>query len=387
MCQISPSNSELPFSRRQRLSITGSIGDEDPYNKMSPPSPMAVSSMAKVEETNSVDTSVWTPLEVQLFSGSGSRYDPCEMAARRRVPQGLESASGTGARVEMRGRVSMVTPTMRSRQKYHEALWACFEAQTCQDKELVVLETYETSPSAFLQKKAKEDSRLLHVCIWVAPGEDFSVGLKRNMTLHLASGEYIVNFDDDDLYAACYAETMVEEMRSKALYAVTLSSWYNFYVGTGECTYSDPSSWEEWASNQEELDAILYGYGFSYAHRRHVSLESPYPDVRFAEDAPFFLGLRNLYGSDKVALLRDEIGICVHIMHHTNSAEVLGTDDIDDEDIDDLAIAKLAPFKAYRAAATLARQDGLLVTTIGEVLEALSGLAWADQRQPRVACA
>jgi len=281
----------------------------------------------------------------------------------------------------------MVTPTMWCRQKYHEALWACFESQTCPDKELVVLETYETSPSAFLRKKAREDSRLVHVCIRVAPGKDFSVGLKRNMTLHLASGEYIVNFDDDDLYAACYAETMAVEMRQKGLCAVKLSSWYNFYVGTGECTYSDPSSWDEWASNQDELDAILYGYGFSYAHRRHVSLESPYPDVRFAEDAPFFLGLRNLYGPDKVKLLRDEAGICVHIMHHTNSAEVLGTDDIDDEDIDDLAIAKLAPFKAYRAAATLARQDGLLVTTIGEVLEALSGLAWADQRQPRVACA
>jgi len=32
-------------------------------------------------------------------------------------------------------------------------------------------------------------------------GEDVSVGAKRTLTVLLASGEYCVNFDDDDLYA------------------------------------------------------------------------------------------------------------------------------------------------------------------------------------------
>mmetsp|Transcript_38019 Transcript_38019/g.109050 ORF Transcript_38019/g.109050 Transcript_38019/m.109050 type:complete len:173 (-) Transcript_38019:300-818(-) len=121
---------------------------------------------------------------------------------------------------------------------------------------------------------------------------------------------------------------------------------------------------------------------FSYAHRRHVSLESPYPDVRFAEDAPFLLGLRNLYGSDKVALLRDEIGICVHIMHRANSAQVLGAYDIDEEDIDELAIAKLTPFKLYRAAASLAAQqdESVVGSVIRDVIEALRALVWAEEK-------
>merc|ERR1719346_392165 len=203
----------------------------------------------------------WTKFEQDLFAQSSGIYDPTEMAKRRRVQCSIPEF-GTGSRLERLGRVSMVTPTMSSRQQYHQALWASFEAQTCEDKELVVLETYESSPSAFLQRKAVEDSRLVHVCIRVPAGGDFSVGLKRNMTLHLASGEYVVNFDDDDLYAAGYADAIVREMRSKGLQGATLSSWFNFYTGAGVCTHSDPGSWGEWASSPQELDAILYGYGF-----------------------------------------------------------------------------------------------------------------------------
>eukprot|EP00441_Pelagodinium_beii_P001947 CAMPEP_0197699808 /NCGR_PEP_ID=MMETSP1338-20131121/121107_1 /TAXON_ID=43686 ORGANISM="Pelagodinium beii, Strain RCC1491" /NCGR_SAMPLE_ID=MMETSP1338 /ASSEMBLY_ACC=CAM_ASM_000754 /LENGTH=86 /DNA_ID=CAMNT_0043283337 /DNA_START=36 /DNA_END=293 /DNA_ORIENTATION=+ len=86
---------------------------------------------------------------------------------------------------------------MSSRQQYHEQLWACFEAQDWPDKELVVVETYESTPSSFLAQKAKEDERFVHVAFQRDRHEDFSVGLKRDMTLHLASGEYVVNFDDD----------------------------------------------------------------------------------------------------------------------------------------------------------------------------------------------
>lgn len=356
------------------LRTVSSVGEEAGSLKMLPPSHIAVSSKSKAQ---AVDTSSWTTLERQLLVASRGRYDPRVMAVHRRLPHGLGASVGTGCRVEAPGRVSVVSPTMASRQRYHEALWACFEAQDVPDKELIVLETYETTPSPFLVKKAAEDPRLVHVCIKVVPGADFSVGLKRNMTLHLASGEFIVNFDDDDLYAPCYASTMVGEMRSKSLQGVTLSAWYNFYTTTGLCTYSDPSSWDEWASSEQELEAILYGYGFSYAHRRHASLEAPYPDVRFAEDAPFFLGLRRRYGENKVGLLRDEQGICMHIMHRANSAQVLGSCEVDDDELDSLAIVGLAPFQQYREAAPdddADEDEGLFGTLFDAVTAALAHL-------------
>mmetsp|Transcript_67417 Transcript_67417/g.188111 ORF Transcript_67417/g.188111 Transcript_67417/m.188111 type:complete len:265 (-) Transcript_67417:42-836(-) len=190
-----------------------------------------------------------------------------------------------------------------------------------------------------------EDSRIVHVCMQRPPGRDFTVGLKRNMTLHMASGEYIVNFDDDDLYAGCYVPTIVGEMDAKGLTAVTLSAWYNYYSGQGVCTYSDPEGWCEWARDESELEEILYGYGFSYSHRRAPSLNYPYPDVGFAEDAPFFLKLRDTFGNNKVVLWKDEEGLCVHIMHRANTAQVLGTKTISACEISKLAVTDLKPFQ------------------------------------------
>ena len=60
------------------------------------------------------------------------------------------------------------------------------------------------------------------------------------MTLHMATGEFIVNFDDDDLYAPGYVEKMVGLMQRERLVGVTLSAWYNYYTGKGVCTFSDP---------------------------------------------------------------------------------------------------------------------------------------------------
>merc|ERR550525_130839 len=137
------------------------------------------------------------------------------------------------------------------------------------------------------------------------------------MTLHLASGEYVVNFDDDDIYAPGYVAKMVGEMQQKGLDAVTLSAWYNYFVQSGVCGYSDPDSWGP--LDKEELDEVLYGYGFSYAHRRRVALVFPYPNVDFAEDAPFLLKLKEMLGSQKVALKEDRDGICMHMMHRANS--------------------------------------------------------------------
>merc|ERR1712176_850861 len=114
---------------------------------------------------------------------------------------------------------------------------------------------------------------------------------KRNMTLHLASGSVVCNFDDDDIYAANYVQKMVGEMQAKGLSAITLSSWYNYIVPRRVCAYSDPGSW--WGpADAEELEEVLYGYGFSYVHLRCISLVFPSPDVHFAEDAPFFLKLK-----------------------------------------------------------------------------------------------
>lgn len=261
----------------------------------------------------------WSLFEKDLYLQTDGVYHPGKMAHRRRLPTGRSPfpMSGTGVSEQVRGRVSVVSPTMSSRQHFHEQLWGCFEAQAWPDKELIVVETYVESPSAFLHQKAKEDRRLVHVSFKVDPEQDFTVGLKRDMTLHLASGEFVANFDDDDVYAATYLVKMVTHLVEQDLAALTLSHWFNYFVRSSTCGYSDRECWG--AADQEELEEVLYGYGFSYVHRRREALAMPYPNVEFAEDAPFMLTLRQELGDDKVGLKRDEEGICMHIIHRANS--------------------------------------------------------------------
>ena len=206
---------------------------------------------------------------------------------------------------EVLGRVSIVTSTTASRARFHPQLWQCFLDQTWADKELVVVETYHHEPSSFFQSIARVDSRLRSVAIKRPVGEDLTVGAKRNLTILLASGQYCVNFDDDDLYADRYVECMVTAMQRRNLVALTLSGWHNYFEARGSAGYSEPKSWDP--EDQDEMDEILYGYGFSYVHLRVMALFYPYPNLAFAEDAPFMLKLRQKMG--RVGLMEDVDGL------------------------------------------------------------------------------
>jgi len=238
---------------------------------------------------------------------------------------------------EVCGRVSVVTPTTASRARFHPQLWQCFLDQAWPDKELVVVETYEKEPSSFF--RSISDPRLKYLAIKRPEGEDLSVGAKRNLTVLLASGQYCVNFDDDDLYADRYVERMVGVMKSRSLVALTLSGWYNFFESRGTAGYSEPNSWDP--EDQKEMDEILYGYGFSYAHLRVMAMFFPYPNLRFAEDAPFMLRLREKFGHERVGLLEDVEGLCLHIVHSTSStpdpeiSHVLSEDELSDLAVSD----------------------------------------------------
>ena len=247
---------------------------------------------------------------------------------------------------EVCGRVSVVTPTTASRARFHPQLWQCFVDQSWPDKELVVVETYHDEPSSFFQQIARIDKRLKYVAIKRPVGEDLTVGAKRNMTILRASGQYIVNFDDDDLYADRYVERMVHEMKERNLVALTLSGWHNFFETRGSAGYSGPNSWDP--EDQNEMDEILYGYGFSYVHLRVMAVFFPYPNLAFAEDAPFMLKLREKMGDGRVGLLEDVEGLCLHVVHSTSST---GDPEISrqltEEELGDLAVSDCSGYDGF----------------------------------------
>ncbi|CAK9100868.1 unnamed protein product [Durusdinium trenchii] len=200
-------------------------------------------------------------------------------------------------------RVSVLTPTTAARAAFHAQLWQCFSAQTWPNKELVVVETYDSTveqPSSFFQDL--KDDRLVHVAL----AHDLNVGLKRNISVLMASGEYCVNFDDDDFYADGYVERMVGELQLRGLGALKLSAWHNYFESTGRCGYSTPHTWKE----DEERDNNVFGYGFSYVYRRELALAYPYPHLDFGEDAPFMLKLRD---GCRVGLMEDLEGVHIAV--------------------------------------------------------------------------
>ena len=268
-----------------------------------------------------------TPLETELEAVEGISLQQLEQPV-----------------AEVVGRVSVVTPTTASRARFHPQLWQCFVNQSWPDKELVVVETYHDEPSAFFESIARVDNRLKYVAIKCPVGEDLTVGAKRNATILLASGQYIVNFDDDDLYADMYVEHMVTTMQQRNLVALTLSGWHNFFEARGTAGYSGPNSWDP--EDQEEMDEILYGYGFSYVHLRVMALFFPYPNLAFAEDAPFMLKLRQKMG--RVGLLEDVEGLCLHIVHSTSSTpdpQISNT--LTEEELDDLAVSESTAYNEF----------------------------------------
>ncbi|CAJ1390542.1 unnamed protein product [Effrenium voratum] len=255
---------------------------------------------------------------------------------KRRSNPLASAAFGGLRRLGVLGRVSVLTPTSETRQHFHAQLWQCFLAQNWPDKELVVVETYQTEPSSILNIR---DPRLVHVTL----KEDLNVGTKRNLCVLLASGQYCVNFDDDDFYAEGYCEAMVSELVRRNLGALTFSAWYNYFEDRGTCGYSDPAAWD--CEDQAELEGDLYGYGFSYVHLRSLALQFPYPDLGFAEDAPFMLRLKNL---GRAGLVEDARGLCMHVVHRSSSCidpEV--SQILSEEELEDLLVFDSEAFQAY----------------------------------------
>eukprot|EP00435_Cladocopium_sp_Y103_P069384 s512_g33.t1 len=141
---------------------------------------------------------------------------------------------------------------------------------------------------------------------------------------------YCVNFDDDDLYATVYVESMVNELRQKrgcSCFQPALKC----KDGSGKAVVT-PDCWDP--EDHEEYEGILYGYGFSYVYLRALALSFPYPNLGFAEeplqgcsggrqsrlrDAPFMLKLREKMGPGRVGLKEDAEGLCLHIVHPSSS--------------------------------------------------------------------
>ena len=127
------------------------------------------------------------------------------------VASALRHRSALGALGD-RVLVSVVVPTMPSRRWAHRSLYECFRLQSWPRREMVVLETGgDGEDSAFWRGVARADRRVRYIY----ERKDMALGPKRNRFLKLVEGEVVAQFDDDDVYAPSYLDTMVAARAGK----------------------------------------------------------------------------------------------------------------------------------------------------------------------------
>lgn len=276
-------------------------------------------------------------------------------------------------RMPTKGRVSVIVPTTEARRSFHESLWESFAEQKYADKELVIVETYHTRPSGFLSELAREDPRVTYICFRrrLPNGKqaeaadrrpllggrnehyDFSVGLKRNIALYLASGEFAAHFDDDDLYAPNYLTVTLKKLKSSKASALKLSTWFVIDLKDGAITQCDPMSQGilpgyRRSADQGEKEKRLYGCGHSYVYWRSAALSHPFKDVNAGEDYDFVGRILDEGGKPAVALMKDTEGLCLHVQHGKNLTECIPARDISDwSEINKLEFSQCPGFKRY----------------------------------------
>ncbi|WP_179404109.1 glycosyltransferase family 2 protein [Burkholderia guangdongensis] len=220
--------------------------------------------------------------------------------------------------------VSVVTPTY-GRETMLPAAYRCFASQDVADSEWIVLDDSDT-PSAFLASLDDPRVRYRHL-----PSR-LTIGEKRNIANDMARADVIAHFDDDEYYAPHYLRTMLASMDSQQADFAKLSAFFLYSHVYRKFGYWDLLLKEgphlRWSpapmtvvtlepGNGAFRDNHL-GYGFSYCYRKSVWAGHPFPHQQFNEDGEFIVNA--VARGTRVALLQDDAGLCVHVLHQSNTS-------------------------------------------------------------------
>jgi glycosyltransferase involved in cell wall biosynthesis len=191
--------------------------------------------------------------------------------------------------------VSCICPTF-NRPHYHESLYQSFADQDHGPKDLWVLDNSPQS-SPFFGQLTDERVHYVH-----RPGRT-PHGAARNELLRMSQGQIIAHFDDDDLYSVSYLSSMLARLRQGDADLVKLSAWNELH----------PSGHRPRYDGRKRCEGDLWGWGFSYVYRRHVtsrvSFQSTDGRASESEDIVF---LRALWAAEFRTQLVDDVDWATH---------------------------------------------------------------------------
>lgn len=221
-------------------------------------------------------------------------------------------------------RVTLITPT-HGREHYLRLQYGCLARLQWHNLEWLILDD-SPQPSAFFSDLQDPAVHYRH------SGERLSIGAKRNALVAAASGEIIMHFDDDDYYAPGYVAQMVAWLEEGAdlvklqdffLYSTVYQKlgYWRLALNEGVAQIWSPAPIQFARLKQPDSPelAVLqpWGYGFSYAYRRQIALDHPFPDMDWNEDKAFVAPLLERY---RCRAHSDHAGLCLHILHASNTS-------------------------------------------------------------------
>jgi glycosyltransferase involved in cell wall biosynthesis len=214
-------------------------------------------------------------------------------------------------------RVSVVTPTF-GRSRYLKEARACFQEQTYEDCEWVVLDD-SPEPDPELARESDKRIRYLH------SSKRMSLGEKRNELMKASTGDIIVHFDDDDYYAPGYVDDVVSRIRSKdvlllnGFFVAPLDlDCFGYYVttvkrGLGFAFGKKRTGITPLAFENLNIPWIHLCWGFSYVYTRKVWKRVMFPEATGVEDRVFIA--RAIENGFKVGYYQDMCANAVHTVH------------------------------------------------------------------------
>lgn len=133
-----------------------------------------------------------------------------------------------------------------------------------------------------------------------------SIGMKLNAGIEMASGDIIVRFDDDDLYASDYISRCVDKLKSGT-------------GMTGVCKFHlyNPNTGQLWLYDYNGSLPYIAGSGSAFWRKEWA--KNRYPDSSMGEDGRFCMGM----SCDVEAI--DYVHGMVAVLHGRNTASHLNT--------------------------------------------------------------
>lgn len=221
---------------------------------------------------------------------------PSAQARARLLEHGQVIAdSVVHARVVDTAEMPLVSCLMVTRDRAARAQRAirCFQAQTYPARELVILDDGEDDALADWIASQRDDRIQYHRL----PTGTTPLGALRNRSVALASGDYVCQWDDDDLYDPARIETQMILLRALDAEACLLSRWLIWWPLQERLAVSTPRLWE----------------GSLLCAKARLT---PYPEtLRRGEDTPV---IERLIASSRVVLL-DQPRLYLYVVHQDNT--------------------------------------------------------------------